>query len=567
MRYAIAAMLILLAMAVPRAGLLAQVQVEDVKDLSLLVSKELPCTWPIGMSPISLISTKSFGLEPFHRDLLLIDEHTGTQWDAPAHFVPPPDSGLPGAGPMGSLTGEKVPAWQFCGEACVVDVRRHCDEALEGSSYIIEPFLVHKWEQEHRPLKFGDVVMFRSDYSDRYYRPFPEGKRFIASALRKETAAWPAPSPETMTYLADKGVMTLGLDGPSMGPLPDMAVATHQAGGQRGLIWVEGATNLGSLPPSGSFIAILAAKHAGGSGGECRCVAITDKPLASRLNDSARRKRVVDLSVTLHEDYPVTWPGQRAGEEASRYVSKTLNAFGKARGPYFAMTHLLDTQAGTHIVLPSYSLPENGFDESQYTAKIRKSIDSYAARFGARGFSSLFVEQVSLSDMMGEAHVIDVRSLRHTTRPADWPSSPLITVKSIQQHEAVRPIRAGDVVLFYSGYSDEHFRPLPAPPELDQMFAAPLAGETEGWPALTAEAINYLSDKGIRCIGTDGPTLGGVNAEHAWEVYWLAAAKGVLVVEFLTNVGKLAEREAFFMFAPVKIRGARSGYGRALALY
>ena len=36
-----------------------------------------------------------------------------------------------------------------------------------------------------------------------------------------------------------------------MGPVPDLAVATHQAGGQYGIIWTELATNLGLLPPTG----------------------------------------------------------------------------------------------------------------------------------------------------------------------------------------------------------------------------------------------------------------------------------------------------------------------------
>ncbi len=44
------------------------------------------------------------------------------------------------------------------------------------------------------------------------------------------------------------------------------------------------------------------------------------------------------------------------------------------------------------------------------------------------------------------------------------------------------------------------------------------------------------------------------------------ASKGMVGVEFLTNVGKLPQR-AYFLFAPVKVRGCHGGPGRAIAVY
>jgi kynurenine formamidase len=544
-----------------------QLKPDQIVDLTLLVAPDRPCVWPVGMTQHIVTPSRTFGPGAYHRDLIIIDEHTGTQWDAPAHFVPPPDSGLPGAGPMGLITGEKVPAWQFCGEACVIDIRGHVDEAPDGSSYLIRPEVIYAWEKQHRPLKFGDVVYFRSDYTDKYYQPFPRGERFVTTALRKETPGWPAPTPETMAYLGEKGVKTLGLDSASMGPLPDLAVATHQAGGKLGMIWTECSTNLGSLPTTGSFTALLVAKHAGGSGGECRSIGITEPKLAARLIESARNKRVADLSVTLDEDYPVTWPGYSPGDEASRYISKTLNAFSKPRGPYFAKTHLLDGLAGTHVVLPSYSLPPQGFDDSHYSAEIQAALKEYEAKFGKRGHSSMTLDQAPLNQLAGDAHVVDVRKLVGSTKMADWPASPAITADLLRQHDAVKPFREGEVVIFYSGYSDQHFKPLPPAPELDGMFAAPLAGKAEGWPSPTPDAIAFLASKGVKCIGTDGPTLGGVKRTQALMVDWLVASRGILAVEYLTNIGSIHDKPAYFLFAPIKIQGTRGGYGRALALY
>ncbi len=545
----------------------AQLQPDQVKDLTLLISPDRPCVWPVGMTQHLVVPSRTFGPGAYHRDMIVIDEHTGTQWDAPAHFVPPPDSGLVGAGPMGLITGEKVPAWQFCGEACVIDLRSHIDDAPDGESYLIKPDLVYAWEKQHRPLKFGDVVLFRSDYTDKYYQPFPAGERFVTTALRKETPGWPAPTPETMAYLGEKGVKTLGLDGASMGPLPNLAVATHQAGGKLGMIWTECSTNLGSLPTTGAFAALLVAKHAGGSGGECREIAITEPKLAARLNDSAKNKRVADLSVTLDEEYPITWPGYGPGDEATRYVAKTLNAFSKVRGPYFAKTHILDSQVGTHVVMPSYSLPPTGFDNSRYSADVQAILKKYEVKYGTRGNSSMTLEKAPLDQMVGEAHVVDVRKLVGSTKSSAWPASPVITADFLKQQDQIRPFRAGEVVIFYSGYSDAHFKPLPEAPEVEQVFTAPLAGKSEGWPAPDPEAIAFLAAKGIRCLGTDGPTLGGVDRENSLMVSWLTATKGILPVEFLTNVGAIHDKPAFFLFAPIKIQGLHGGYGRALALY
>ena len=97
-------------------------------------------------------------------------------------------------------------------------------------------------------------------------------------------------------------------------------------------------------------------------------------------------------------------------------------------------------------------------------------------------------------------------------------------------------------------------------------MSAPLQGKSEGWPAPGPEAIAYLAEKGIRCVGTDGPSLGGVTPPKALATYWALGTRGMVGVEFLTHVGEVPEG-AFFLFAPVRIRGCHGGPGRAIALY
>ncbi len=358
------------------------------------------------MTPYQLAPTRMIGPGAFNRDVVVIDEHTGTQFDAPAHFVPPPDSGFAGAGPMGLVTGDKVPVWRFVGEACVIDLRDHVDDAPAGESFLIMPDVVLNWEKKHRKLGPGDVVLFRSGYTDRYYKPFPEGERFVSSAIERRAPGWPAPAPETMKLLGERQVWAAGTDGASMGPVGPIAVATHQAGGQYGLVWTECSTHLGDLPDTGAFHAILANKHAAGSGGETRAIAITEPKLAAKLLASVRAKRVADLSVLLDEDLPVTWPGEKAGLEGARYLGKTLNAFDPARGPFFARMHILDSQAGTHLVTPSYSLPSKDFDNERYSPEVRQALAKYESRFGKRGTSDVTVEKIALDQLAraGSSH-------------------------------------------------------------------------------------------------------------------------------------------------------------------
>ena len=109
-------------------------------------------------------------------------------------------------------------------------------------------------------------------------------------------------------------------------------------------------------------------------------------------------------------------------------------------------------------------------------------------------------------------------------------------------------------------------RPLTASPAQDRLWAAPLAGEAPGWPAASLEALQFLHERGVRCVGIDAPTLGGVDQRHALAVHWFTASHGMWPIEFLTGLSQLRDRRAFFLFAPIKLRDSVGGYGRALAV-
>lgn len=256
-----------------------------VVDLTVLLSENLPAHW--GANPPFARWTNNWfeaganaygspsapSAAPYYSQRFVLDEHTGTQTDFPAHFVPPPGSGLPHAGPAGAVTGDKYPLERMMGPAAVVDVSDLRDAAEPGFSAPITVGRIQAWEAEHGGIQPGEVVLFRSGYTDEYYQPLPEGARLTMEPLILKTApGWPAPTPEAVEYLHDKGVWHLGTDGASMGPV-EGGQATHLAGLRHGMSWEELLTNLDALPVRGAYYIALATKIVDQSGGPARAVA------------------------------------------------------------------------------------------------------------------------------------------------------------------------------------------------------------------------------------------------------------------------------------------------------
>ncbi|MFO1063050.1 MAG: cyclase family protein [Pirellulales bacterium] len=539
---------------------------DDVRfvDHSLLIAPEYPCTWPSHPFPrFALIHSRTIGPEStYNIDTLMIDGNTGTQMDVPPHSVARPELKREKSGPLGLAYTDKIEPWQFGGEACVVDVRDLLDQAPKGVSPLVRPEHVARFEQQHRQVRFGDVVLFRSDYSDKYYRPLPEGRRFISEVLDRRAPGYPDPDPDCMEFLGKRGVMALGTDSASMGPLPDLAEPTHFAGLKYGMIWTEGATNLHAIPATGAFYCLLGPKHEGGPYGEARAFSIIGKDLPKRLIEACKNKRAIDLSPTLSPKLPLTHPGIGTGEHRQTYLKVDF-----LYSEYLDMWHhghFMDSMTGTHLVPPSFALPA---DEKPipYAPEVRGWLAEYETKYGKRGSSLMTTEQTPIEWTCGEARVIDVRSLTGSTLQSKWPMSPEITVAHIRDYEQTAgALRPGDVVIFQTGYNDKHLKPSPS--DLS-MWMEPLQGKAEGWPAPGPDVIVYLKEKGIRCIASDTPDLGGVDPKRALMTYWALGSREMVGVEFLVNADKIPTKGAYFLFAAVKVRDCHGGPGRAIVLW
>ncbi|MFM7316530.1 MAG: cyclase family protein, partial [bacterium] len=335
----------------------------------------------------------------------------------------------------------------------------------------------------------------------------------------------------------------------------------HFAGLKYGMIWTESATNLGALPPTGAFYCFLGPKYEGGPYGEGRAFSIVGGNLPTKLINACKNKKVIDLSPVNSPKLPITSPGRSTGQHRQAYLNLDF-----LYSDYLDMWHharLLDSMAGTHLVPPAYALPKPG-EKVQYSNEIMAWLKEYESKYGPRGTSEMTTEKVPLEWTAGNLRVIDVRKLLGTTDKLQWPASPEITADLIKSDELANgPIQPGEVVAFYTGHVEKYLKPVP---EDKPLWADPLSGKAEGWPAPGPGAVFYLKSKGVRCLATDAPDLGGAEPKRALMTYWALGSSQMAGVEFLQNFGMLPRgKSVFFLFAALKVRDCHGGPGRAIA--
>jgi kynurenine formamidase len=265
-------------------ALLAGFGASRVVDLTVALSEDLPGAWPTHMPFQRKLynyfannpnqNQPSYGFRgPYHTAVLTIDEHCGTHIDAPAHFIPPADSGLSNAAEIGSQTLEKLDLAKMMGPAAVIDVTQLTGQGEGGVSPEILPELITAWEAEHGELRSDDIVLFRSDW-DQFYVPMPEGADYVLNPfLLQKGPGWPTPGIPALQLLLDRGVTTIGLDGVSVGASHE-GVPPHVFGLGRGMMYIELLANLRELPARGAFFIFLPIKIVGGSAGPGRAIAL-----------------------------------------------------------------------------------------------------------------------------------------------------------------------------------------------------------------------------------------------------------------------------------------------------
>lgn len=270
---------------VPHQPQLAVADLFDMRlvDLTLLLAEELPAAWAKHMpyqqktfnyftSVDEQVSPLKSATGPYQTRWLLIDEHTGTHVDAPAHFIPELKTGLPEAAEAGDITVEQIPLDQLIGPAVVIDIPEDLPGSAAGISPIISRDFLAEWEEANGEIAAGDIVLFRSNW-DRRYVAGAAGLAYCHDPLvTGKGPGWPAPDEEAMRHLMDRAVMCVGTDGASMGSVHSGAGVHHVGLGAR-VAFIEALGHLHQLPVRGAIFCFAPLKVARGTGAPGRAFA------------------------------------------------------------------------------------------------------------------------------------------------------------------------------------------------------------------------------------------------------------------------------------------------------
>lgn len=249
-------------------------------DLSLTIAEDHPGWWPSHVAFQRKVwnwyetkpdpqpgAEKLSRSGPYFTEWLLIDEHTGTHFDAPTHFVPHDPSS-----PNPSLFGDQVDPRIFCGPCDVIEISADCCSHEGGMSPEITPAMILDWERRNGRIAAGDIVLFKTRW-DRYYVPGQEGGKYVTDVLvTKNEPGWPAPDVPAIEVLLERGVRCAGTDAPSMGSAHNGA-PVHVRALSQGMVFIEALTNLDALPSRGAQFVFLPLKVKKSSGGPGRAVA------------------------------------------------------------------------------------------------------------------------------------------------------------------------------------------------------------------------------------------------------------------------------------------------------
>jgi len=239
-----------------------------IVDLTLPLSAEtplipLPVQWK-NAPPFSLTELSRYDERgpAWYWNSFETGEHTGTHFDAPVHWISGKD--LP------NNTVDRIPAAQFVGPACVVDVTKDVER---DPNFLVTPELLLNWEKKKGRIPKAAWVLLRTGWSKRN----GAGEYINMKEDGPHTPGWAADASEFLARDRDVlgvGVETVGTDAGQAArmqpPFPNHFIM--HGSGKFGL---AGLCNLDQLPETGAVVIAAPLKIVGGSGSPLRAIAIT----------------------------------------------------------------------------------------------------------------------------------------------------------------------------------------------------------------------------------------------------------------------------------------------------
>jgi kynurenine formamidase len=166
---------------------------------------------------------------------------------------------------------------------------------------------------------------------------------------------------------------------------------------------------------------------------------------------------------------------------------------------------------------------------------------------------------VPLSQLMGWCAVIATDPAE--ARPGVPGESPLIEPDTVlaweERHGQLRP---DEIVLLRTGWDRRY---VAGPAGDGYVHDVVVTQRRAGWPAPSVATMELLMRRGVRCVGTDAPSMGP--AHDGRPVHVVALRTGAVFVECLTALDRLPARGAWFCFLPLNLAGGTGAPGRAVA--
>jgi kynurenine formamidase len=190
-----------------------------------------------------------------------MNEHTGTHFDAPVHWVSGKD--------FPNNTVDTIPAANLIASAVVIDIST---AVAKDPDHLLTVADLQAWEAAHGRIPDGAWVLLRTDWSKKSGADYAN--------VREDGAHTPGPDVDSIKWLVEQrdvigfGTETIGTDaGQAYAFQPPFPAHFFMHG--KGRYGLQCLTNLDQLPPTGALVIAPPLKIKGGSGSPLRVLALT----------------------------------------------------------------------------------------------------------------------------------------------------------------------------------------------------------------------------------------------------------------------------------------------------
>jgi kynurenine formamidase len=223
----------------------------------IVIPPELGQCAPFRMETVSRYDSRG---PAWYRNNISMNEHTGTHFDAPVHWISGRD--------LADNAVDTIPVRNFIAPAVVID---RTASAAEDPDFLLTIPDITAWEAEHGVVPSGAWCFLRTDWSRRDARRYAN--------LYPDGAHTPGPAPEAVRFLVEErdvlgfGTETIGTDA-GQAHLFNPPFPAHFYMHGKGRYGLQCLTNLHLLPPTGAVIFAAPLKIREGSGSPLRVLAL-----------------------------------------------------------------------------------------------------------------------------------------------------------------------------------------------------------------------------------------------------------------------------------------------------